>query len=83
MASVARRSVLIVTSTGGFFRISSTRPYVFRLFRTEEEITIGVLGDLLDILARMEGEDLVQHLRLRRISFAWISMSLTCPPTPP
>jgi hypothetical protein len=42
----------------------------------DEAVALGVQRDLLDRLAGVFGEDLVETSRMRRISFAWISMSV-------
>jgi hypothetical protein len=62
---------------------SSTRPYLGFL-GGHEPVAVGVASDLfLEGLAGVEGEDLVERSLRRRISLAWMLMSLAWPCTPP
>ena len=59
------------------------QPIFFGLLGRQKEIAIGVVGDFFGRLTRVLGQHLIQYLRFRKISSAWISISLTWPFTPP
>ena len=59
------------------------QPVFLRLRGGEEAVALHVLVDLGDVLAAVLGVELLEPLRIERVSRAWISMSLDCPSKPP
>ena len=86
-AVLGRPIILYLVFLGVFRRLGEDRvdeAVFFGFLGAQEEIAVRVFGDR----ARWTGPVCFARIsfsisRLRRISRAWISMSLTCPPTPP
>src|SRR2546428_6525003 len=58
-------------------------PVLLRLLGGHEEIAVGVPLDLLHGTGRWWARMRFSSSRIRRISLAWMSMSVACPCTPP